>query len=98
MPDYDPVWDAIVSESTIDQIRDATGYSEREIEQGHIELFQDYVPDDYTDAQELQMWGDYLLAMVESSRSYSHNEFFSEYNINPADFDWEAWREAMGYD
>lgn len=96
MPDYDPVWDAIVSESTISKIRDATGYSEREIEQAHIELFQDYVPDDYTDAQELQMWGDYLAGMVEGLTT--HNEFFDLYDIDPGDFDWEAWREAMGYD
>lgn len=96
MPDYyDNIWDAVVSDNTWDDISERTGYSEREEIQAQLDIFLDMVPDDFSQQETQQMWGDYLMAMVEGGMS--REEFFEEYDIDPADFDWDAWREAMGY-
>lgn len=60
-------------------------------EQGHVEaLFE--VGFTY-DAIELEAMG-----YSEDDVSAIRDEFFDYLGIDEADFDWDGWREAMGYD
>jgi len=92
---YENIWDAVVSDNTLDDIQERTGYSEQEALDKQYDIFADMVPDDFNERQAEQMWGDYLEAFVQGGGSM--DDFFEEYDIDPEDFDWEAWREAMGY-
>jgi hypothetical protein len=41
------------------------------------------------------MWYDYVSAFLVNDMD--HDTFFETWNIDPRDFDWELWRDAMGY-
>lgn len=75
----------------------ATGFYE------HRELIDMYAYDlDLDERQKRQFWADYNLYMVSHRTNYrrnsSDNPFWRTWGINPdRDFDWHAWREAMGY-
>ena len=87
-------WDSIVAEGDVADIQERTGYSENEIFQGHFEILRSLDPDASGDDLE-QMWDDYLLSFV--SDGMSHDTFFEIWNIDPRDFDWQMWRDVMGY-
>lgn len=75
-------------------MRERTGYSERELFQFHFEAL--YSLDPEADRETLgNMWQSYLDAFVTNNRT--HDSFFEEYYIDPRDFDWAMWRDAMGY-
>lgn len=48
-----------------------------------------------------QFWADYNLYMVSDRTGYRRNSvdnpFWERWNIDPNNFDWHSWREAMGY-
>jgi hypothetical protein len=73
-----------------------TGETDQEIFLNHLELatetefYNSIHPDDF-----IAFWTDYIDAMV--SGVMDRDQFFEEWDIDPADFDWAAWREAMGY-
>lgn len=92
---YENYWDNYVNESVRDDISERTGMSDDDIFQAHFDIAQDYMDDEWDAGQEHQFWVDYLDAMVDGTMS--REEFFDTYDIDPADFDWDAWREAMGY-
>jgi hypothetical protein len=80
----------------ISEIQDRSGYSEHEIFQSHLELFMSS-PGITEESRVVQheLWEDYIDAMV--TGTLDRDQFFEEMGINPRDFDWESWREAMGY-
>lgn len=91
---YRESWENNVNDSQVADIQERTGYSENEIFQAHFEVFAMLNPEGDDDEQ-LQMWDDYLAAFVNGETT--HDAFFEEWNIDPRDFDWEMWRDAMGY-
>lgn len=96
---YDEAWHRIVGEEFTDDIHDRTGYSEREIIQEHLEFvsgFPDW--DNMPRYERMEVWRDYLDVMVMGNTDHmTRNEFFESIGLDPRDFDWEGWREAMGY-
>lgn len=87
-------WDFTVTERDLADIQERTGYSEQELFQLHFEIIKALDPE--ADDEELEeMWQDYLMAFV--SDGMTHDTFFETWNIDPRDFDWQVWREAMGY-
>lgn len=60
----------------------------------HFEILYSLDPEADSDTLE-EMWQDYLLAFV--SDGMTHDAFFEMWSIDPRDFDWQAWRDAMGY-
>jgi hypothetical protein len=48
--------------------------------------------------EKYQLWNDYLTVMVKGGYARSErDEFFERLGIDPRDFDWQGWREVMGY-
>ena len=91
---YRETWQDFTTERDIADIQERTGYSENEIFQAHFEVFLALNPEG--DRDELrEMWEDYIMAFV--SDGMTHDTFFETWNIDPRDFDWEMWRDAMGY-
>lgn len=88
------------------QIYHQTAYKEDRIRPGYLE--QREIVEMYTSALDLdarearEFWADYLHYMV-SDRSHvirndrESNPFWDEWGIDPDQFDWHGWREAMGY-
>lgn len=95
---YDNSWDQVVSHETTESIQDRTGYSEHEIIQEHLSIFMEYMEGEDRGTQH-QAWVDYLEFMVEPGHTREEREEFLEdvFGIEYEDFDWAAWREAMGY-
>jgi len=87
-------WRNTVTERDLADIQERTGYSERELFQLHSEILSSLDPEADRDTRE-DMWQDYLMAFV--SDGMTHDAFFEIWNIDPRDFDWQLWREAMGY-
>lgn len=89
-------WDRYVDESRIEEIHDRTGDTYEQIYENHLEavveteLFYGIHEDDWDDFQH-----DYIEAMINSE--LDREEFFDRWDIDPADFPWDDWREAMGY-
>jgi hypothetical protein len=96
-------WNADVPRSTITRIQDATGYSRNEIFQAHYELFVSLPGVVEDDRQEqLRLWDIYINSLVVDHgqrRNDLSNPFWSEFGLDPrqADFEWDEWRNAMGY-
>lgn len=66
----------------------------------------DYDFDNLSASEEKQMFGDFLVAFYPSDQGLTKDEweelrydFFADWDVSGGidDFDWEAWREAMGY-
>jgi hypothetical protein len=62
---------------------------------GHYEVFislpvSELDLDDFLDA-----WREYIETWVQGEKD--REEFWRSLGINPRDFDWEGWRQAMGY-
>jgi hypothetical protein len=92
---YYQAWDEIVRRDP-NREGPARGYLE------HRDVVDAYAADMDLDAQEkLQFWADYNLNMVSRRtgfrRNSDDNPFWRDWHINPDNFDWWGWREAMGY-
>lgn len=95
---FDRVWDALVMTSTEDDIQDRTGYSHQEIVQAHIEIFMSFPGmTEEPRREQLNMWGDYVNTMVNNSNIGRRNDFWNEVGVTDRTFNWEQWRQAMGY-
>lgn len=92
---FHDIWQDTASESVLDQIGDRTYYSAAELEQAHAEVFFPYIEGEEHATQE-ELWKDYIEVMVNGEGD--RDAFFHELGIYESDFDWEAWREAMGYE
>ena len=88
------------------EIYNQTAWKENQIRPGfleHREISEMYEEDLDMDSRERrQFFADYLHFMVSDRyngrRNDDQNPFFQKYGIDPErDFDWHAWREAMGY-
>lgn len=90
---FHDIWEDTANQRAIDDAQDRTNYSADEIEQAHVELFMQYVAGEDRDTQE-SLWEAYIETMVNGG---DHDQFFEDMGIEPADFDWNGWREAMGY-
>ena len=93
---FENIWNELVRESTIQDIHERSGYSPHEIFQDHLAFFMSNpgIPETPR-VEQHELWEDYIDAMVEGR--LDRNQFFEEMGIDPRDFDWEGWREAMGY-
>ena len=89
------IWDHDVSRSVTRQVSRETGYSRNEQFQLHQELFASMYLMELDPAERNQAWHDYLRAFVTNEQR--HDWFFREWGMDPRDFDWQAWRAAMGY-
>jgi hypothetical protein len=87
-------WDDTITQSDILDSQERTGYSENELFQLHFEILYALDPEADPDDRE-SMWQDYLEAFV--TGDMRHDTFFEIWNIDPVDFEWAMWREAMGY-
>lgn len=71
----------------------------------HKELIEDMAAANDLDNEDKQaLWNDYLKYMVGKRgerapyrRNDLQNPFWQNWGIDPEMFDWDAWREAMGY-
>jgi hypothetical protein len=58
---------------------------------------------DMSAEEETQMFSDFLVAFYPDEGLSGSDwddlrvDFFADYDIDPDDFDWDAWRHAMGY-
>lgn len=95
---YEDIWHDHISEDRWDEIHDRTGYSEREEIQAHLAIFMEYMEGEPRYVK-YEAWDQYVEFMVESGHTREEREEFLEdvFGIEYEDFDWEAWREAMGY-
>lgn len=94
---YEDIWHEHVSESRVREIQGNTGYSEREILQAHLAIVEEYMEGE-SRMQKYIVWEDYVKVMVANDHSMSHENFLRYVlGVEVSDFDWEAWREAMGY-
>jgi hypothetical protein len=96
---FESIWNDNVAPIVEQDIHDRTGYSHREIIQGHLEMFMS-LPGmaDEPRQEQYYFWERYLDAMVGYSTLEKRERFFQDVGIYSSDFDWEAWRSAMGYE
>lgn len=92
---YRDIWEQ-VSRNDPNRDRPLTGYQE------HRDLLEQYEwALDLDEREKRQFWADYNLYMVSHRTEYRRhsddNPFWSTWNIDPSEFDWHGWREAMGY-
>jgi hypothetical protein len=92
---YEDIWHEHVSEARFDEIHSRSGYSERETIQAHLSIFNDYMDEEASRREKYDLWDSYVENMVAGGGSFEN--WFNEVGIFAADFDWEAWRGAMGY-
>lgn len=96
---YGDIWRDVVPSEERRAISHNTGYSPSEVLQAHIEVFLSLPVEHDTREERLQAWADYLDVMVVGGYTREAREnFFMDLGIDPRDFDWEAWRAAMGYE
>jgi len=93
---YRRIWDTEVSRSETREVRHRTGYSRNEQLQLHTELFLSTGMTELDRDEQEQAWQDYLDSFV-TGRS-THADWFNEWGLDPRDFDWQAWRHALGYE
>jgi hypothetical protein len=66
----------------------------------HRELFNTIPGMEYEDDETRQeLWASYVRNMVNGRqrRNDPYNPWWGDIGIDPRDFDWDDWREAMGY-
>lgn len=66
-----------------------------------VEMYESALDLDERDRR--QFWAEYLHYMVSDRSGVKRNDtesnpFWNNWGINPDAFDWQAWREAMGYE
>lgn len=90
------IFDDDVSRRITREVSGKTGYSRNEQYQLHIELFFSTYMTELPQDEQLEAWEGYLKSFVTNTRP--HSDWFGEWGMDPRDFDWEAWRHAMGYE
>ena len=70
--------------------------------QQHLNLFHNAIDPIESDPQErLELWESYAKYMVHGEgrfrRNSAQNMFWRDSGIDPIDFNWASWREAMGF-
>lgn len=91
-------WRATVPNSDSRALSSDTGYSQSELVQGHLEQFIQMGGDEYQGREQHEMFREYLDIMVVGGHSQAERDsFYAEMGLDPRDFDWEGWRELMGY-
>lgn len=68
----------------------------------HRDFLEQYEgPMDLDESEKRQFWADYNLYMVSKRTDYKRNDpenpFWSRWNLDPDEWNWHGWREAMGY-
>jgi hypothetical protein len=68
----------------------------------HLRLFHSAIdPIEQDPNEQLDLWQSYVHNIVNDEgrfrRNSTQNMFWRDSGIDPADLDWSAWREAMGY-
>lgn len=73
----------------------------QEFFEGHLEIFiaspgilETLDEDPYEVAD---LWLGYVESMINESSRFDREDFLSDFGIQDVDFDWEGWREVMGY-
>lgn len=90
------IWNEQVEFDDWAPVSNRTGSTDQEIYADNleiavgVELFND-IPNE----QFGEFWSDYIDAFV--TNDLDRDEFFEMWDINPRDFPWADWREAMGY-
>jgi hypothetical protein len=92
---YWQIWQE-VSRDDPNRDRPLSGYLE------HRDLLEQYEYGlDLDEQDKRQFWADYNLYMVSHRTDYRRNAddnpFWRTWGIDPDEFDWHGWREAMGY-
>lgn len=96
---YRQIWNRTASPGVIREVSGRTGYSREEQEQAHLEIFLAMPGMMEEEARErYRLWGQYVRVMVNGNVSKrEREEFFEELYLDERDFDWQLWREIMGY-
>lgn len=96
---YDAIWRAVVDPYDRRVMSRETGYSQAELRQAHLELFLSLpgmLEEDRTTRYNL--YGEYLNVMVNPGHiKEDRDRWFANQGISPRDFDWQTWRDIMGY-
>ena len=96
---FERIWDDVITDATEDDIHDRTGYSHREILQGHLEVFFAFpgmTEEERSD--QYNFWAAYLISMVQGSTQARREEFFNQVGLTHSTFNWAQWRAVMGYE
>jgi hypothetical protein len=91
-------WRATIPDRDSRALSRETGYSRQELIQGHLEIFMASGGVETEGQEQHELFRDYLEFMVVGGHSQAERDaFWDELGIDPRDFDWEGWRELMGY-
>jgi hypothetical protein len=91
---FDQVWNDN-AEINFDQWQDH-GYDDNEMRDQHLNFLEEMAGFDQMDhGDQLQAWTDYIDAFVNGDGD--RDTFFEDMGYDAADFDWDGWREIMGY-
>lgn len=96
---FERIWNEEIDQARSDYLQYLTGYSERELVQAHVEVFYS-LPDMINEsrAERNDWWQGYLHNMVSDQASRDDRiDWLHDVGIDERDFDWQGWREAMGY-
>jgi hypothetical protein len=93
---YRRIWDQEVSRRITNEIANRSGYSRAEQLQLHIEILLSTHIVDLSGSDQRDAWRDYIASFVTNRRT--HADWFDQWGLSPRDFDWPAWRHAMGYE
>lgn len=73
-----------------------TGYSRGELIQAHLEIFLSLPGMTEEDrGDRLYYWGQYLDATASGGQTMQ--QWLRDTGYDPRDFDWQMWRETIGY-
>ena len=91
---FDQVWEDY-AEPNWDQIADH-GWNDYELRDQHLDFLENMAGFSEMDhGEQLQAWTDYIDGFVNGDGD--RNEFFDDMGYDADDFDWDGWREIMGY-
>lgn len=90
-------WNSEVSRYRTRQLGAESGYSRNEQFELHQRAFYGVAEIWIDEDDQQEAWQDYLDTFV-NRRGPRHDTFFEKWNFEKGNFDWQAWRHAMGYD
>jgi hypothetical protein len=96
---YDEIWRAVLSPGERRAMSRDTGYSQAELRQAHLELFLS-LPGMIEEDRDIRynLFGEYVNVMIAGGHTKEQrNRWFATQGLSPRDFDWQHWREVMGY-
>lgn len=96
---YAEIWRAVLDPSDRRAMSRETGYSQAELRQAHLELFLS-LPGMVEEDRDTRynLFGEYVAVMVAGGKTVDErNAWFAKQGLSPRDFDWQQWREVMGY-